>query len=197
MSAEETAKQKSDQVKNGFIRSAKEIILKEGVEAVSVRKIALATGYSYATIYHYFADLNALLLAVKEQMVGDVAESLSSGIAAPFRTVDDLKRSNRAYAQYYLDRPHVYHFFYAYRFEHESEPDYDLKFQGGWFFAYGDFVKNGVLRQEDVPIAAKTVIYAMQGLLALYFSSNGLSKDALTHDLDAIADYLFDGRERI
>lgn len=197
MSAEDQAKQKNELVKNGFLQAAKEIILKEGVEAVSVRKIAQATGYSYATIYHYFSDVHALLLAVKEQMVDDVAAHLTSGDAAPFRTVADLKRANRAYAQYYLDRPHVYHFFYSYRFASDPAPDYDLKFQDGWAYAYGAFVKDGLLREQDVKIAAKTVIYAIQGLLALYFSSNGLSKDAFYQDLDEIADYLFQTRRQV
>lgn len=195
MSAEEQAKLKSERVRDGFIQAAKEIILREGVEAVSARKIAQQTGYSYATIYHYFADLNALLLAVKERMVEDVAAHLSAE-SAPFRSVEDLKRVNRGYAQYYLDRPHVYHFFYSYRFSTEPEPNYDLRFQEGWYFAYDAFVQRGILRREDIPIAAKTMIYTIHGLLALYFSSNGLTREAFFQDLDQAADYMFqNGRE--
>ena len=111
MSADEQAKRKNDLVRNGFVQAAKQIIHEEGVGAVSVRKIAKATGYSYATIYHYFADLDALLLAVKEQMVEDVAAHFSNSTASAFQSIDDLKRANRDYAQYYLDRPNVYNFF--------------------------------------------------------------------------------------
>jgi AcrR family transcriptional regulator len=194
MSAEEIAKQKNEMVKNGFIQAAKELILCEGVESVSARKIAQATGYSYATIYHYFSDMNALLLEVKERMVEDVAAHLVSADASPFHTVLDLQRVNRAYAQYYLDRPHVYHFFYSYRFENTPAPNYDLKFQDGWFFAYAEFVKNGLLQKEEIPTVAKMIIYAIHGLLALYFSSNGLTKEQLYQDLDNIAEYLFQAR---
>ena len=194
MSTEELAKQKNELVRNGFIQAAKEIILQKGVEGVSVRKVAQATGYSYATIYHYFDDQNALLLAVKESMVEDVAAYFATGEPTPFQTVNDLKRSNRAYAQYYLDRPNVYHFFYSYRFEHAPAPDYDSKFQDGWIYSYQRFVENGLLQPQDVILAAKTVIYAVQGLLALYFSSNGLTQEKLFQDMDDIADYLF--RER-
>lgn len=196
MSAEENAKQKNEMVKNGFICAAKDIILSDGVRAVSVRKIAQATGYSYATIYHYFSDLNALLLAVKERMVEDVATHLISTDASPYQTVSDLQRVNRSYAQYYLDRPHVYHFFYSYQFENAAQPNYDLKFQEGWFFAYSEFVKKGLLQENDVPTVAKLIIYAIHGLLALYFSSNGLTKEQLYQDLDNIADYIFNGRRK-
>ena len=45
MSAEEFARQKNELVRNGFIQAAKELILREGVEAVSVRKIEKEKGY--------------------------------------------------------------------------------------------------------------------------------------------------------
>ncbi|MDP3448868.1 MAG: TetR/AcrR family transcriptional regulator [Eubacteriales bacterium] len=197
MSAEEQAKLKNEQVRCGFVQAAKEIILRDGVDAVSVRKIAQATGYSYATIYHYFLDLNALLLAAKESMVGDVSAYLTQADPSPFRTVEDLKRVNRDYAQYYLDRPHVYHFFYAYRFENEPVPNYDLQFQDGWHFAYSTFVEDGLLRREDVVTAAKTIIYTMHGLLALYFSSNGLSTESFYQDLDTATDFIIGNRREL
>lgn len=188
--------QKNELVRNGFLQAAKEIILRDGVDSVSVRKVAKDTGYSYATIYHYFDHLNALLLAVKESMVEDVAAYFASGDQTPYQTVDDLKRSNRAYVQYYLDRPNVYHFFYSYHFESDRDPNYDAKFQDGWIFAYQSFVENGYLQPHEVILTAKTVIYAIQGLLALYFSNNGLTQEALFQDLDDIADYLIHERNR-
>ncbi len=194
MSFEKLAKQKNDLVRNGFVHAAKEIVLQEGVEGVSVRKVAQATGYSYATIYHYFTDLNELLLAVKDQMVDDVAAHFSVGENAPYRSVDELKQSNRAYVQYYLERPNVYHFFYHYRFENVPAPDYDSKFQDGWDLAYSSFVERGLVRQQDVRIVAKTIIYGIQGLLALYFSSNGLTQQVLYQSLDDMADYLLKER---
>lgn len=194
MSAEEQAKRKNEQVKDGFVQAAKEIILREGVTAVSARKIAQATGYSYATIYHYFADINALLLAVKECMVEDVASQMTSAEMPSFRDVADIQRMNRLYVQFYLDNPHIYDFFYNYRFTNETNPNYNLRFQDSWQIAYEAFVTSGQLRKEDVSTAAKTIIYTIQGLLALYFSSNGLTKEALFQDMDSIVELLFHRR---
>lgn len=194
MSAEEQAKKKSDLVKREFSDAAKAIILRDGVLAVTVRKIADATGYSYATIYHYFKDLDSLLIAVKERMVEDVMIHMTSAEMPSFRDVADIQRMNRMYAQFYLDNPNIYEFFYTYRFSHETNPNYDLRFQDGWALAYESFVKNGVLRKEDVATVAKTVIYTIHGLLALYFSSNGLTKEALFQDMDDIVEVLFQRR---
>ena len=194
MSAEEQAKKKSDLVKREFIDAAKAIILRDGVLSVTVRKIAVATGYSYATIYHYFKDLDSLLIAVKERMVEDVMIHMTSAETPSFRDVADIQRMNRMYVQFYLDNPHIYEFFYTYRFTHETNPNYDLRFQDGWALAYESFVKNGVLRKEDVATVAKTIIYTIHGLLALYFSSNGLTKEALFQDMDDIVEVLFQRR---
>ena len=194
MSAEEQAKKKSDLVKREFIDAAEAIILRDGVLSVTVRKIANATGYSYATIYHYFKDLDSLLIAVKERMVEDVMIHMTSAETPSFRDVADIQRMNRMYAQFYLDNPHIYEFFYTYRFSHETNPNYDLRFQDGWALAYESFVKNGVLRKKDVATVAKTIIYTIHGLLALYFSSNGLTKEALFQDMDDIVEVLFQRR---
>ncbi len=45
-----------------FINAAKEIIRQEGVKNLTVRKVGESAGYSYATIYNYFDDLNTLLI---------------------------------------------------------------------------------------------------------------------------------------
>lgn len=45
-----------------FISAAKEIIDEEGVPAVSIRKVAARAGYSSATLYLYFSDVNELIM---------------------------------------------------------------------------------------------------------------------------------------
>lgn len=45
-----------------FIVAAKEIIKEEGISCVTARKIGEKAGYSYATIYNYFSDLNEVLI---------------------------------------------------------------------------------------------------------------------------------------
>ena len=55
---------KANRVKSYFIEAAKEIIIKEGPENVSVRKIANLSGYSYGSIYNYYTELNELMVDV-------------------------------------------------------------------------------------------------------------------------------------
>lgn len=45
-----------------FIEAAQEIMLKEGIEAITLRKVADLAGYNGATLYNYFKDLDQLIL---------------------------------------------------------------------------------------------------------------------------------------
>ena len=45
-----------------FIEAAQEIMTKEGIEAITLRKVADLAGYNGATLYNYFKDLDHLIL---------------------------------------------------------------------------------------------------------------------------------------
>ena len=45
-----------------FIRSAQDIMKKEGISGITLRKVADGAGYNTATIYNYFDDLDHVIL---------------------------------------------------------------------------------------------------------------------------------------
>ena len=49
---------------NKFIDAAFSIIETEGVENITIRKVAGIAGYNSSTIYNYFEDLDQLVLFV-------------------------------------------------------------------------------------------------------------------------------------
>ena len=48
-------------IKSYFIQATKEILKGEGLKCISVRNIADKAGYSYATLYNYFKDVQDLI----------------------------------------------------------------------------------------------------------------------------------------
>ena len=182
-------------IRTYFIDAAKQIILREGVEGVSVRKVADIAGYSYATIYNYFSDLNALLLATKHVMIVDMVTYMGGAEDEKVKEIEDIKRLNRRYAGYYLAHPHVFRFFYSYRLtdEPQAAPQH-FDYAASWQDTYQGLVADGTISANEVFIVAKTVIYALHGLLALFFSDNGLSEEALLSDLDQLTEYLLKRR---
>lgn len=187
---------KAQRVKSYFIEAARDIILKEGVENVSVRKVADQAGYTFTTLYNYFSDLNDLLQQVKAVMIQDVMMFMAGISPEKIYDLEDIKRLNRAYMRYYVERPHVFRFFYSYRLNlnEVSNPE-PLDLSRHYLETYRGFVLSGTLSEEDVPLIAKTIIYAIQGLLALYFSDNGMS-EIRYEEIDAITEFLLKGRKQ-
>jgi AcrR family transcriptional regulator len=185
---------KSQRVKSYFIQAAKEIIMSEGVENVSVRKVADKAGYAYTTIYNYFTNVNDLLKAVKDVMIEDVMFHMQGDMKDKIIDLNEIKRSNRAYVKYYLEHPYIFLFFYSYRLNPESTQPELPDFEKHWEMTYGSFVEKGVIRKMDIPVIAKIIIYSIHGLLALYFSDNGMKEEELFEDLDSIINHLLGGQ---
>lgn len=186
---------KAQRVKAYFIEAAKQIILDEGVENVSIRKVADRAGYTFTTIYNYFKDLNELLQETKTLMISDVMAHMKKTAPEKINEANDVKRANRKYIEYYLDRPNVFRFFYSYRL-HPAEATQTQVLDFGEMYAetYRIFALKGMIREEDIPIVAKTIIFALHGLLALYYSDNGMTKEMLCDELDKTTGYLLGER---
>ncbi|MDF2674604.1 MAG: Bacterial regulatory protein tetR family, partial [Clostridiales bacterium] len=69
---------KKERTQNEIIQAAKDIIHDKGYEAVTVRYLADVTGYSHTNLYYYFKDLNALLWALRLDMIEDMITELTS-----------------------------------------------------------------------------------------------------------------------
>ncbi len=188
--------QKGELARERFVNATKQIILANGVEHVTARNVARIAGYSYATIYHYFSDLDAMLLAAKESLMQDVAQFMVADRAAAVIDVKDVKRLNRVYIQYYLNHPHVFRFFYFYQSAEAATLAVERDFKSVWHATYKVFVENGTIDEDEVEALAKSIIYTLHGLLSLYFSENGLSKESLFNDLDHITEFLLKDRRK-
>lgn len=187
---------KKQRIKMYFLEAAKELITKEGVENVSVRKVADMAGYSYPTLYNYFEDLNELLWEVKGFMIHDLVKVIQKKAFQPISNTEGLKMLFKAYIAYYLDNPNIFKFFYFYQLHKPGrkledaigEPDYNSM----WGETFKNFVMEGKLKEKDIEVVAKIFIYAMHGMLTLYFSNNGdlQEEENLYKDLEKMVDYL-------
>lgn len=192
----EKQKRKRDRTKTYFLEAAKDMITNQGVESVTVRKIAEAAGYSYPTLYNYFQDLNELLWETKEYMILDLVKVLQNGVQYPLKDPEELKGAFKTYIQYYLEYPNVFKFFYLFPMKIPEAMAEDAPvqpdFSAIWYESFHALVKSGRLKQKDIETVAKTLIYAIHGMLMLRYSNNGDLSDAknLYRNLDQIIDYL-------
>ena len=186
---------KSERVKQYFAETAKEIILKEGVGAVSVRRTAADAGYSYATIYNHFENIDELLWYARDLLIGDVAEYIKSKSQDLITNVDDIKALFRTYMDYFLENPNVYHFFYFHKLEKSQKRSTNLtegtEYQNEFMKPFQFLLEQGLISAEHIGIFTQIILYVTHGLLTLYISDNDqLTRDDLYRNLDDIIDYL-------
>jgi len=180
---------KRDRISKLFIEIAKEMILKEGIQSVSVRKIADEAGYSYATIYNYFDDLSALLWSVKKDMIQDLIEWMND---IQISDLSDIKHVFHRYIEYYIKYPNVFKFFYFYTLDVTiDEIEKEFNFNQLWNSTFSVIMDEFHLTIEDIEVISKCLIYSIHGILTLHFSQNGSTNmNKLCSDVDQIIDYL-------
>lgn len=99
---------KEERMRRYFIEAAKEIIRGEGIKAVSARSVAEKAGYSYATLYNYFADMKDLIFFCVDDFLNEclkAAEEESRG-ASPGR--ERLRIKLRAFLNYFVQYPGIF-----------------------------------------------------------------------------------------
>ncbi|PUU94420.1 MAG: TetR family transcriptional regulator [Halanaerobium sp.] len=67
---------KNKLIKDSIIKAAREIIEKDGLAALSIRKLAKKVGYSPAAIYQYFDNKSEIVKAVIEEGYKDIIKSI-------------------------------------------------------------------------------------------------------------------------
>ncbi|URZ17463.1 TetR/AcrR family transcriptional regulator [Clostridium felsineum] len=78
MGIKERKEREKDELKRLIIDTANEIILKEGLEKLSIRKIAAQIEYSPAIIYHYFKDKDEIVNTIMKQNYEKIINTVSS-----------------------------------------------------------------------------------------------------------------------
>jgi len=93
-------------LKNALIEAGADILSKEGVSALSLRKVAQKAGVSHAAPYAHFADKQALIAAISTEGYKKLYEQIAQ-VAEQYRS-EPLRRlveSSWAYVQFALDEP--------------------------------------------------------------------------------------------
>jgi AcrR family transcriptional regulator len=102
-------------IKKYFIEAAKELLKGEGLSAVNVRSVSEKAGYSYATLYNYFKDLNDLIFECVRDFQAECELAVKSKIKKNEQGKDKIKATVMAYVQYFTEYSGVFELFFLER----------------------------------------------------------------------------------
>lgn len=158
-----------------FAETAKEMIIRDGIAGVSVRKVAEEAGYSLGTVYNHFKNLDDLLWLTRNFMIDDIAEYMERNCPDTVEYIDDVITIFRTFIQFFIDSPNIYEFIYFYRLDKcekkipslSEKPEFSERFT-----PLISFLVNEDRGPEQVMVIIKTIIFTVNGLLTLYITGN-------------------------
>ncbi len=99
-------------IRGYFIAATRDILKSEGLKSLSVRNIADRAGYSFATLYNYFRDLEALVSVCIKDFQAECSEYIQAKTAKQAPGIKKLKAVLLAYLEYFVQYPGVFELFF-------------------------------------------------------------------------------------
>ena len=161
--------------------AAKELFLREGYEATTIRRIADVVGVSAPALYLYFKDKDAIMLALCDQTFASLIELMEGMEKQKLAPIERLRRCGAAYIHFALEHAREYWLTFmsgntpeAVRKRGHKPDTFDPEApgsQGAIAFAklmaiFRDIENSGLQLNYPVDTAAELVWMSLHGLVA-------------------------------
>jgi len=171
-----------------ILESTQALLLEQGVDGLSIRRVSERCGYSAPTIYHHFGDKQGLIVALLEQHFRTVLD-LMRAIPRSGDTKTDLQRMARAFMHFALENPDHYRLLVTPGLSgrervSSAEAARELVKQ-----SLRELASQGELLTADVDAAFQTMWAVLHGVISLHLMGHD--------DVDGqVADLVFEMVER-
>ncbi len=95
-----------------FIDAAKEIIKGEGLKCISTRNVSDRAGYSYATMYNYFKNINDLIFVCVEDFKNECLAKIKSQSDKNNSPQQNIIDKSVMFMQFFIEYTGVFELFY-------------------------------------------------------------------------------------
>jgi AcrR family transcriptional regulator len=178
--AERKERQKAE-LREQILGAAREIVLEQGFEELSMRKIAEAIEYSPATLYLHFESRDAIALELVREGFVEMLGALSPATAEA-DPLDRLRQIGRSYIRFGIDNPRTYRLIFM------EDPKFSNSVIGQQLDAPGEpgniafevlestvseLVAKGIFRPIDPEIASQLLWSAVHGIVSLRLACPG------------------------
>lgn len=163
-------------VRQSIIESARTLFHENGVDQVSMRKIATDCGYSVGTLYLYFSNKRELL---NELWMEDLELLHNTAIVISQKSIEPIDKLNQlcvSYIEYWVSKPDHYKIGFGSVLEGENAgfknaEDQIEKYRMVITTVVEDAKAKGQLRNDaDTTEILHTIVAASHGVLAVHYS---------------------------
>ena len=136
-------------LRSALIKIGKGILNDEGIEALTLRRVAREAGVSAAAPYRHFKDKQAVLAAISETGFRELCLSIEN---ANEGKPGDLDAAGRAYLAFSQENPETYRLMFAKQIARDAKSHPDLQESSeNIFFGLVDVVETGIQSGRIVP----------------------------------------------
>lgn len=166
--------------RHAIAKSAREILVNEGLHAVSLRRVAGSLGVTAPALYAHVIDKRDLLQGIVEQEIDALLASFDGiGAADP---IDRLRQMGLAYVDYGLHNPDLFRAMFLFRPELTAEPRNEEPalghcVQGAFQTAVQRAVEEGSFVDVDAELAALTIWTTAHGVVTALLTGPPLNID--------------------
>lgn len=159
-------------LKNALIGAGVAILSEEGLEGLSLRKVAQRAGVSHNAPYSHFADKQSLIAAISTEGFQQLYESLDAAITANLKKPrKQLLQAALAYARFALEHRDTFKIMFSGVLEKEKEYPAFVEISQKTFRRVVDIVracqKAGLLKSKSAELTAVAVWGQVHGIVSL------------------------------
>jgi AcrR family transcriptional regulator len=159
-------------LKNALIKAGVEILANEGIEKLSLRKVALKAGVSHTAPYSHFSDKQALIAAISTEGFQRLSKALDSTIKShPNSPKKQLFESAQVYTKFALKNKDIFKIMFSSVLEKEKEYPAFVEISQKTFAQVVDIVRKcqdaGIIKSGEADVQAVIIWSQVYGILAL------------------------------
>lgn len=190
--AEKRGERRRSEARRAILDAAEALLLEEGSERFSVRRLVLRCGYSAPTIYHHFGDKPGLIDALLEEKFQRLLRQISR-VPQGDDAVENLRALARAFVRFGQRNPTSYRLLTAPRSEQTPPPPSAEQARTLMEAPLHELARRGRVDPSRVEVAGQTLWALTHGLISLRSArpDHPWSKELVDVAVDAILRGLF------
>lgn len=175
------------QVRRSILDATEALLLEEGEERFSIRRLVERCGYTAPTIYHHFGDKTGLIDALLDERFDRFARQMKR-VPRGDDSVAYLRAMGLAYVRFGLRNPTHHQLLFAPRAQQHAPPRSALEVQEMIEQAWIELWEQGRLRSGDAGAAGQALFCLLYGLTSrrIVRPDHDWSKTGIEDGIDAL-----------